>query len=236
MRQEIGEALSALADGEATELDLRRVLRAVDDPEVLESWARWHRHADALRGLYTAHAGDTSEFLRQVRNGIAKTQEQSDAQLESPGSIRAAARDSVERELQRWWSKPFGGLAVAASVAAAALWVGQNLPLDSVADAESVVRLAEGAGFSLPAFPVSGGNTVPVGSSLTGSSAPSAHVYQDLARERLNLYRSLHAEQAAMTGREGLVPYVRAGALADEPEPASIAEETPPPASPSPAR
>ena len=50
-RESLNEALSAAVDGEAEELELRRVLNAVErDPELRANWERLHLIGDAMRG------------------------------------------------------------------------------------------------------------------------------------------------------------------------------------------
>ena len=50
-RDSLNEALSAAVDGEAEELELRRVLNAVErDPELRAKWERLHLIGDVLRG------------------------------------------------------------------------------------------------------------------------------------------------------------------------------------------
>lgn len=50
-RESLHEALSAAVDGEAEELELRRVLNAVErDPELRAKWERLHLIGDAMRG------------------------------------------------------------------------------------------------------------------------------------------------------------------------------------------
>ncbi|MCY3841448.1 MAG: sigma-E factor negative regulatory protein [Gammaproteobacteria bacterium] len=50
-RESLNEALSAVVDGEAEELELRRVLNAVErDPEMRAKWERLHLIGDVMRG------------------------------------------------------------------------------------------------------------------------------------------------------------------------------------------
>ena len=50
-RESLNEALSAVVDGEAEELELRRVLNAVErDPELRSKWGRLHLIGDIMRG------------------------------------------------------------------------------------------------------------------------------------------------------------------------------------------
>ena len=50
-RESLNEALSAVIDGEAEELELRRVLNAAErDPELRAKWERLHLIGDVIRG------------------------------------------------------------------------------------------------------------------------------------------------------------------------------------------
>ena len=50
-RESLNEALSAVVDGEAEELELRRVLNAAErDPELRAKWERLHMIGDVIRG------------------------------------------------------------------------------------------------------------------------------------------------------------------------------------------
>lgn len=97
-------SLSALMDGEVSELELHRLLReARDNPELLDSWQRYHLARSALRGEPFQWGG--SELSERIAARIADEP--------TPGS---AARSGG------WLSRtavPMGKLAVAASVAAA---------------------------------------------------------------------------------------------------------------------
>ncbi|MYA18453.1 MAG: sigma-E factor negative regulatory protein [Gammaproteobacteria bacterium] len=53
-RESLHEALSAAVDGEAEELELRRVLNAIErDPELRAKWERLHLIGDVMRGETT---------------------------------------------------------------------------------------------------------------------------------------------------------------------------------------
>jgi len=210
MRQEIGEALSALADGEANELDLQRVLREVAEGEVLATWSRWHMAADARRGQVLCRPSPGDDFLVRVRAAIAAADGGAQSVLPEPRPVPVPAAQSIRQP--RWWSQPLGGLAVAASVAVVAVMVGQQLrDLDGAAP--MVASAPDTPSFNMPAFPLHGSNLVPVsGGRSVETLPPAARAYQELARERLRLHSPLHAEHAAMSGRQGLMPFLRADA------------------------
>ena len=94
MSKDIRESLSALMDGEASELELRRLLRE-DSGEVSELWSRFHRQRSALH--------NEREF----------------ASMDVSAGVRAALADELPHRQSALgqWRRPLGGLAVAASVA-----------------------------------------------------------------------------------------------------------------------
>ena len=104
-REVLGESLSAVMDGEADELELRRVLGAAgEDPELRARWARYQlarsvMHQQAVRpGLDLAAAVSAAIAAEEVS-------------VEAPLAIAP---------VRRGWSQ-IGRLAVAASVALAVL-------------------------------------------------------------------------------------------------------------------
>lgn len=99
-REPLNEALSAAVDCEAEELELRRVLNAVErDPELRAKWERLHLIGDVMRGgaprLADAGHGDLT--------GVGDTAATDADEL---GGGRGGAR----------WLGPLTGVAVAAAV------------------------------------------------------------------------------------------------------------------------
>lgn len=98
-RTELLESLSAIADGEATEFELRRILREEDNSELVkEKWAEYHRVGSLLRSEPTTGYVDISAVVMGA--------------VEAEPKPNSAAR----------FFKPLGQIAVAASVAAVALF------------------------------------------------------------------------------------------------------------------
>ena len=100
-KESLHEALSAAIDGEADELELRRVLNAVrDDPELHARWERMHLVGEALRGTSLAvHQRQTAAWRGQAEGAADELPPQS-----------AAGR--------RWFLRVAGG-GIAAAVAVA---------------------------------------------------------------------------------------------------------------------
>ena len=105
MREKTGESLSALLDTQADDLDLQRVLNALDgDAEVSRQWRRYNVISAAMRNELGHFA--QVDLSARVRESLA--QEALPLPLERPARSRA-------------WYRPAASVAVAASVTAAIL-------------------------------------------------------------------------------------------------------------------
>jgi len=182
-----GQALSAVMDGEATELELRRTLEAVSGDTLLrDRWRRHHRVRDALHGQFSGHTDiDVSNRVLQA--------------LETGKPVSR---------------NPLLSMAVAASVTLAVVMGGQELLLPSTAGSPMpVVSELGGAVVLVPgAQPVQaslGSKELPgpVQRSVTvpDSSQNIAAVYDRLARER---YRALNGRHAAASAHSHPAPYI----------------------------
>lgn len=179
------ESLSALMDGEASELEIRRLLRE-DSNELGELWTRYHRQRSALHNEREFSGMDVS------------------------GSVRAALSDEqpLRQPVLSDWRKPLGGLAVAASVAALVVFgLGGNprsdLPLAAnqpVAEQGSRVYLSAPTAVS----------TGTVNASTASTQAPRFHsVNDEQARQRFERLLQQHTERAALNSGQGMVTYAR---------------------------
>lgn len=103
MTQQLRESLSAIMDGEGNELELRRVLKGLDEsPEQAEAWRRYHVIGSAMRReRYIAPQMDISS---RVMSAIALEQQEQDAQVPAHASRRFTGVSFM------------GGAAVAAAV------------------------------------------------------------------------------------------------------------------------
>ena len=186
--------MSAVMDGEGTELDLARVLKEVEEnPDARAHWARLQQNRGALRTGQAEPEIDVSAGVREA--------------LEAPatGSRRVG---------------PLGSLAVAASVTFAVVFGGQSLlgPASVPAVANNVVTTVPGG-----VVPVAGGAPVQARFGInnsTGSpeqrpevgmvSESTADIYNQLARERFQRYSGEHARSTARLQPNLFVPFSRA--------------------------
>lgn len=112
-RESLHEALSAAVDGEADELELRRVLNAArDNPELHGRWERMHLVGEALRGASLAvHHRQTDAWRRQAEGAAEEL---------SP----LTAQGGTAR--RRWISRIAGGSVAAAVAVAVVLYFGNE--------------------------------------------------------------------------------------------------------------
>ena len=185
------EGLSALMDGEAQELELRRTLEAVaGDMSLRERWQRQHRVRDALHG----QLADQADI--DVSKGV----------LQALETGKPVSRNPV-------WS-----MAVAASVTLAVVMGGQQLLLPSTAGSPVPV-VSELGGAVVPVLGAQPVQASLGGKSLAGPAqqtvtVPDASqnivaVYDRLARDRYRALNGRHAAAAAYNHPAPYISYVR---------------------------
>jgi sigma-E factor negative regulatory protein RseA len=185
------EALSALMDGEAQELELRRTLEAVaGDGSLRDRWQRHHRVRDALHGQSANHTDI------DISKGVLQALE-------------------TGKPMNR---NPLWSMAVAASVTFAVVMGGQQLLLPSTAGSPMPV-VSELGGAVVPvlgAQPVQAslGSKGLSGSAQQSATLPDASqsiasVYDRLARDRYRALNGRHAAAAAYSHPAPYISYVR---------------------------
>lgn len=204
MSDRLRESVSALLDGEADELELRRLLASAHQNEVRTAWRDYHLHRDSLAGVDMRFA-----------------------QFDISGRVQAAlAEEKVPMAAGRWW-RPLTSVAVAASVAAVVA-VGVR-SFNTAPGALSGMGGAEVAQAPMPAAATSGrvypaqsagalGNVAVSAqlSDLPASLQPVSLNPDDLAQQRLQRYMLRHTERAAQTNGQGLINFVRVSQLEAE--------------------
>jgi sigma-E factor negative regulatory protein RseA len=192
-RENLQESLSAVMDNQANELELRRVLMASDEPELRATWSRYH----------VARAVMHKELL--------------DPFLDIASAVSAAIADDaapVAQQLRRNLWRTVGRLAVAASVTVAVL-AGVRLYNQDDITGTQLAQHATQPVLSIPHVSgpamLAGFNTplelVAPSASAVGKGQPGWH------DQRLPAYLRQHAQQAAMSTNEGVLPYARAASL-----------------------
>lgn len=180
------ESLSALLDGECTELELRRLLKQLDaDP--------------ALRAQY-----DSLSRTRAAMNAESAAWASCDISLRVREATEAAPFS--RSLLQRAW-QPVASVAIAASVAVAVVMGVAYLPGSNQGVPES--------GNASASFAVIGGNshltqtvsTAPAQQRSVPVSQPAVATAADL--DRFESYVQRHAEYASFNSNSGLMPFAR---------------------------
>ncbi|MEN4751680.1 MULTISPECIES: sigma-E factor negative regulatory protein [Pseudomonas] len=190
-REALQESLSAVMDNEADELELRRVLSAIEDADTRATWSRYQ----------IARAAMHKELLMP--------------HLDISAAVAAGIADEVSPlKAGRGPWRTLGRLAVAASVTVAVLAGVRMYNQDEIAGAQ----LAQQSQPSNVAMPQAKGPAVLAGYT-EGEQSPgpmASGVLQNQAGwhdQRLPGYLRQHAQQAAMKGAEGALPYARAASL-----------------------
>ncbi|MCU1721201.1 MULTISPECIES: sigma-E factor negative regulatory protein [Pseudomonas] len=192
-REALQESLSAVMDNEADELELRRVLSAMDDSDTRATWSRYQ----------VARAAMHKELLLP--------------KLDIASAVSAALADeATPAKVTRGPWRTVGRLAVAASVTLAVL-VGVRLyNQDEITGAQLAAQQPVQQGLVAPQVQ---GPAVLAGYSESAEqpTGPMANGvlqgqsgWQD---QRLPGYMRQHAQEAAVKGTESALPYARAASL-----------------------
>ncbi len=194
----IRESMSAVMDGEGTEMDLARVLKAVEDDA--DARAHWQRLQRSRSVLVSGSAGLNIDVSAGVREAL------------STASAPRARRVG-----------PLGSLAVAASVTFAVVFGGQMLvghdaPIPSaqvpggvVAMGGAPIQASYGSSYSNASNGYNSTPTVqPKARQVNIANTPTvSRVYEQLARERFHRYAQEHAHSTAALQPNALVPFAR---------------------------
>lgn len=192
-REALQESLSAVMDNEADELELRRVLNAIDDLETRATWSRYQ----------VARAAMHKELLNP--------------RLDLATAVSAALADEMvpAKAAPRPW-RSLGRLAVAASVTVAVLAGVRLYNHDEVGSAQLAQQqvVQPGVNTSQAHGPAVLANYTEGGDQAKGPMANG--VLQNQAGwqdQRLPGYLRQHAQEAAIKGAETALPYARAASM-----------------------
>lgn len=210
MSERMRESLSALMDDAADDLELARVLKAMDeDDEVSDAWSRYHLVSAVLRG------GDvgTAEVSRPVEIDV-----EAPAFVEAPEELAEPVADAAPnaRGLPAWTS-----FAAAASVTLAIVvalqWPGAGSEAPAVVsapvtdtgpvrtDTRSVLAASRG-GAAVQRPP----ETLRIPSPFARAPARAA---RSEAERQVDAYMIHHAEYSAANSASGMVPFARYAAF-----------------------
>ena len=207
------EALSALMDGEASELEVRRVLNNIEKDQALcQTWARSQLAGSVLRGETRGAASQWQSLDISARVALAIDDEQ-------PLQMQPAA---VKNRTASAWARPFANVAVAASVSAAVIlgWQGWQGQSQTAAGPVPLVASSQGGAAVLPlpsAGPTSGLMTVSQGSGFSRAApvTPQQEIirYNPEVDDQFNEYLISHSSNAAINTASSVAPYARVVAL-----------------------
>lgn len=209
------ETLSAVLDDEANELELARLLKQPISPELMATMRRYQSVRTVLAGRREMATFDISARVAAALQDEPLPGSRTDATAMGAGSPRAAAQSvvapaevaAVAPRKARW--QLLGGAAVAASVAFAVIFSAQSFQPDSP---EMPAQLAQAPAMA----PVQSYPETPRG--LTNNGQPMASLASATVAERpmdeeqakrLNEYLMRHAEHAARSNGQAVVPYAR---------------------------
>ena len=191
-REALQESLSAVMDNEADQLELRRVLNAVDDAETRATWSRYQ----------VARAAMHKELLLP--------------NLDIASAVSAALADeAVPAKAKQGPWRTVSRVAVAASVTLAVLAGVRLYNQDDITGAQLAAQQPVQQGVTVPQAQ---GPAVLAGYSESSDqpTGPMANgVLQNQAGwdQRLPGYLRQHAQDSALKGSETALPYARAASL-----------------------
>jgi len=181
MNEQKREQLSALVDDELTHESSPVIDSLLQDNEAKQTWTRYHLIGDSLRGHLPGHIADISNNVSQA---IA-----SEPTVLAPGKKKSTD-----------YMKPVMGFAIAASVAAVAIFNVQQA--NQISETGQTVIAQSSIATSQPSLATS--------PQLVTQQKGQAQVYQVRNVDpRLNRYLVNHNEYRANTGVSGMPPHVR---------------------------
>ena len=194
MNERLGESVSALIDGEADELELRRLLASDSFDQVRTLWSSLHRAGDHAPGLDTRFAS-----------------------VDISARVMAAIDDAEQERTTRWW-RPVASVAVAASVAAVvAVGVRSFDGFGAASQAQPQFASAPTAKvYPAPVAASTGNVAVSANVASTPTLRPVALDGDELARQQLDHYLLRHTERAVLSGGQGVVGFARVTHLDNE--------------------
>lgn len=226
----LAESLSALMDNEASELELQRLLKALEsEPELKSTWSRYQIASAGVKGDIPVLA--SSDFASRVSAAIEAEETYSAPVTHQVAANRTSAPASnVVAMPLRWWQQA-GRVAVAASVAGAVILGVQQYqtpginPTDMAAGtmAAAPAPATESKAANLPSginAPALSARTVAVQSGYESRPQESrrvmfvprqqvAPVYNEDVSSYVNQLIQEHTDNASLNSGQGMLPYTR---------------------------
>ena len=203
----INASLSALMDGEASDIEIRRLLKS-EDADLDQRWLRYHIASAAMRKDSDSGFGSI-DLSSSISASIANEPSLFD-DIEVDSDVKKA---TTKAKVVNLWSN-LGRFAIAASVAGAVVIGVQFSPSDAT---NSVAITPE-----IPVAPVSGQPILDVDTTVravgTQAQAPQQRpiIINDATQEQVddmkqevNRLMLEHAENATQNTQNGITPFVR---------------------------
>lgn len=227
----LAESLSALMDNQASELEIQRLLKALDtDPELKTTWSRYQLASAGLKGDLPVMA--SSDFASRVSAAIDAEDSYSLQPQVATQTVNQPSSGNVIALPLRWWQQA-GRVAVAASVAGA-LVVGvqqyqtgtatqsaefaANVPVTAPTAASTESKAANlPSGINAPALSA---RTVAVQSGYESRPQENrrvmfvprqeaAPIYNEEVSTYVNQLIQEHTDNASINSGQGMLPYTR---------------------------
>ncbi len=221
MSEQLRESVSALMDGEANELELRRLLSTTTDEHVQvldETWSRYHLLRDVMHNNTADVSFRQLDISAQLREAIS-AEPLSSAQ----DDVLSVSTDQGIKKGQSFFLKPLAGFAVAASVAVAVVVGIQSMnqfgpALSAPVAAQPVLasRVYPVQGVSLQASEGSAAAVSYRHTELPGGVASSRAAANLEAQKRFDKYMLRHTERAALNNGQGMISFARVASFESE--------------------
>ncbi|MDP2506806.1 sigma-E factor negative regulatory protein [Oceanobacter sp. 3_MG-2023] len=230
MNDRMNESISALVDGEADELEVRRALNQLEqDEELRERWSRYQ----LMGALMREEPATTVDLSRGIMQAISGEPMDEVPARQTAAHEPVPAVDVAETEHSHSWRKRSGWIASGAVAASVTLAVLMSV---RVMDGASSVQPVSVAAVDTPSLNVQSAESKMVaGSDIATDSAPTLEsgfglngsnislVSMDAgelsdtlteeqlssAQSRLHEYVMQHSEHAALNTGRGLMPFAR---------------------------
>jgi sigma-E factor negative regulatory protein RseA len=225
----LAESLSALMDNQASELEIQRLLKALDsDLELKSTWSRYQIASAGLKGKLPVMA--TSDFASRISTAIDAEETYSLQPQVAPQQTSNPAAGNVIAMPLRWWQQA-GRVAVAASVAGALVVgvqqyqsaapqtaeIAANTPVTTPVVATETKAANLPSGINAPALSA---RTVAVQSGYESRPQENrrvmfvprqqaAPVYNEDISTYVNLLIQEHTDNASTNSGQGMLPYTR---------------------------
>jgi len=197
IKDRLNESLSALMDGEADELEIRRLLNQMDDPDLQDQW----KHHHMLGAIMRDEPIGNLDLTAAINAGI-------DGETDS--LVADEPQAPTEQVAEKGWLKSLTSAAIAASVTLAVLLGVQSLDSSSTAQSGALVQQAPELIESRQQLAQDSGNTA-------SEQLVSAEELEK-SQQQLQEYVLKNSDNPALNTDNGVKPYARVVNFGDKAE------------------